>query len=72
MSLCKRAGDDISTCVTTKDFQDWWLTANENIQSYKLGAHFGHYVADAHDERLAVFHVAELNLALQTGVSLER
>ena len=70
--FAKTAGDVISIFVTTKDFQDWWLTANGNIQSLKLGAHFGHYVAAAHDERLAALHVATLNLALQTGVPLER
>ena len=33
--FAKPAGDAIATFVTTKDFQDWWLTANENIQSSK-------------------------------------
>ena len=44
----KTAGDTIATFVTTKDFQDWWLTANESIQSSTSGTHFGHYKAEAH------------------------
>ena len=44
----KTVGGVIATFVTTKDFQDWWLTADENIQSSKSGAHFGHYKAEAH------------------------
>ena len=70
--FAKTAGDMISIFVTTKDFQDWWLTANENIWSSKSGAHFGHYVVAAHEELLAALHVAKLNLVLQTRVPLER
>ena len=62
----------IASFVTTKDFQDWWLTVNENIQSSKSGAHFGHYKAAAHNDYLSALHVSQLNLALQTGVPLER
>ena len=36
--FAKTAGDAIATFVTTKDFQDWWLTANGNIQLSKSGA----------------------------------
>ena len=28
--------------VHLDDFQGWWKGANENIQSSKLGSHFGH------------------------------
>ena len=34
--FAKTVEDVISTFVTTKDFQDWWLTADENIQLSKL------------------------------------
>ena len=47
--FAKTAGDVISTFDTMKDFQGWWPTANENIQSSKSGVHFGHYVAAVHD-----------------------
>ena len=68
----KTAGDVIVSFVTMKDLQDWWLTANKNIQSSKSGAHFGHYKVAAHDEHLLALHVAKLKLALQTGIPLER
>ena len=41
--FAKTVEDIIATFVTTKDFHDWLLTADENIQSSKLGAHFRHY-----------------------------
>ena len=66
------AEDVISTFVTTKDFQDWWLTSDETIQSSKSGAHFGHYKAAAYDDYLSALHVAKLNLALASGKPLER
>ena len=68
----KTADDVVSTFVTTKDFQDWWLTCDETTQSSKSGAHFSHYKAAAHDDYLSALHVAKLNLALASGKPLER
>ena len=68
----RTVGGVVSTFVATKDFQEWWLTANENIHLSKSGAHFGHYKAAAHNDYLSALHVAKLNLALQTGVPLKK
>ena len=70
--FAKTAEDVIATYVTTKDFQDWWLTVDENIQLSKSGAQFGHHKAATHNDYLSALHVAKLNLALQIGVLLER
>ena len=67
----KTVEDLITTFITNKYFQDWWLTADENIQSSKLGAHFGHYKAAAHNNYISTLHIAKLNLALQTGVPIK-
>ena len=69
--FAKTAEDMIVTFVTTKDFQDWWLTVDENIQSSRPGAHFGHYKSVAYNDYLSALHIVELNLALQTGVLLK-
>jgi hypothetical protein len=66
------ADDVISTFVTTDDFQEWWLRADEDIQSSKSGCHFSHYKAAAHNDYLSALHCAKLNLALRTGVPLTR
>lgn len=69
----KTADDVVSTHVTTKDFQDWWLTANEDIQSSKSGCTFSHcYKAAAHSSYLSALHCVKLNLALKTGTLLEQ
>ena len=41
------AEEGVTTFVTSKDYKDWWLTADEDIQSSKSGIHFGHYKAAA-------------------------
>ncbi len=61
----------ISTYITTKNFQTWWLTENENIQSSKSGIYFRHYNAAAYSDYLSALHVTKLNLSLKTGVPLE-
>ena len=70
--FAKTAEEVIKTFVQREDFQEWWLTANENISSSKSGAHFGHYKAAAHSDYLSALHTAKLNLALETGTPLER
>ena len=48
------SGEELSTFVTTSDFQYSWRCANENIQSSRSGLHFGHYKAAAHCDYLSV------------------
>ena len=66
------ADDGILTQVTTDDFREWRLKADEDIQSSRSGCHFSHYKAAAHNEYLLALHCAKLNLALRTGVPLTR
>ena len=71
--IFKQTSEDlVSTFVTTNDFQSWWLTADEDIQSSKSGCHFSHYKAAAHNDYLSALHCAKLNIALRTGVPLKR
>jgi len=70
--FAETAEDGVATFVTSKDYKDWWLTADEDIQSSKSGIHFGHYKAAAYNEYLTSLHVAKLNLILSTGIPLER
>ena len=62
----------IQTSITRADFQDWWRTAKEAIQSSKCGYHFGHYIAAAENDYLTALHTARINLALETGIPYER
>ena len=41
--------EEVVDFVTTTDFQQFWLHADEEIQSSKSGIHFGHYKAAARD-----------------------
>ena len=68
----KTVDDLVDTRVTSETFRAWWLGANENIQSSKSGCHFAHYMAAAENKWLTALHVAKLNLALETGVPLDR
>ena len=43
----KTVNDMVNTRVTSETFHNWWLRANKNIQSSKLGCHFAHYMAAA-------------------------
>ena len=58
--------------LQTEDFQSWWLRSNEDIQSSPSLLHFGHYCCAAHEEYLSTIHTAKLNLALATGIGLDR
>jgi hypothetical protein len=66
------AGSKIELFIRTDEFQQWWKTANEDIQSSYSGKHFGHYMAAAHDDYLSTLHVAKMNLALQVGIPYTR
>ena len=66
------AGRKIELFIRTDEFQQWWKTANEDIQSSYSGKHFGHYMAAAHDDYLSTLHVAKMNLALQVGIPYTR
>ena len=71
--FCHTAADDdvISTYVTTDEFRDWWLRADEDIQSSKSGCDdLSHYKAAAHNEYRSALHCAKFNLALHTGILL--
>ena len=62
----------VATHVKRRDFQSWWKTADENVSSSKSGAHFGHYKVAAFNDYLTALHVVKINLALATGIPLER
>ena len=64
----KTAESMITTFITHRYFQTWWLTSREDIQSSKSGTHFGHYKTAAQNDYLSVLHVTRLNLALKTGI----
>ena len=61
-----------ATCITTKTFQDWWKTANENIMSLMYGVHFSHYKIAVYSDLPTSLHVAKLNLVLSSSEFLDR
>ena len=70
--FARTSEEAIDIHITRKEFQEWWLTANEDIQSSKSGCHFSHYKVAAENDYLSALHVARLNLALETGIPYER
>jgi hypothetical protein len=63
---------ELSSFVSTEDFQYSWKHINENIQSSRSGLHFAHYKAAAHCDYLSALHAAKLSLAASTGMPLDR
>jgi len=51
------------TFFNKEDFQDFWLHANEDIQSSESGIHFGHYKAASYNKFLFSMNAAKLTLA---------
>jgi hypothetical protein len=64
--------EEVVDFVTTTDFQQFWLHADEQIQSSKSGIHFGHYKAVACDRFFLALQAAKLTLAATTGIPLAR
>ena len=68
----QKTTEEISTFVSTDDFQYFWQRADEFIQSSYSNVHFGHYKAISHDRFLSSLQAAKLTLAAKTGIPLER
>ena len=68
----KIANETITSFVKKKEFQDWWRTANEDIQSSMEGIHFGHLKTAAWNDQLTSLYIAKLNASLRGGFPLER
>ena len=64
--------EEVVDFVTTTDFQQFWLHADEEIQSSKSGIHFGHYKAAVRDRFLSALQAAKLTLVAMTGIPLAR
>jgi hypothetical protein len=62
--------EEVTDFVTTTDFQQFWLHAKEDMQSFELGCHFGHYKAAAHDRYFSALYASKLTLAATTGIPL--
>jgi hypothetical protein len=67
-----RSAEEISTRVSTADFQYFWQHCDEFIQSSFSHVHFGHYKAIARDKFLSSLEAAKLSLSARTGIPLER
>ena len=68
----QRTTEEISTFVSTEDFQYYWRRADEFVQSSYSNIHFGHYKAIAHDRFLSSLQAAKLSLSARTGIPLDR
>ena len=42
-----------TTSITSKSFQDWWKTPNENTRSSMCGIYFSHYKTAATNDLLS-------------------
>lgn len=64
--------NEVVTMVTAEDFQRYWLTAREVTSSSYSNMHFGIYMANARNMKLATLHAAKLSLAAKLGITLDR
>jgi hypothetical protein len=64
--------EEVCNFVTTEDYQFFWSTADEFIQSSYSNIHFGHYKAIARDRYLSALQAAKLSLAARTGIPMDR
>lgn len=66
------SSEDISTLVSSKDFQQFWLKAREETASSYSNLHFGMYMANAQSDKLSAIHAVKLTLAAKLGIPLKR
>ena len=66
------SAEEVADFVSTQDYQFYWQTANEDIQSSESGLHYSHYKAQSFDRHLSSMQAAKLSLAAKTGVPLSR
>ncbi len=64
--------DSIGIKITKEDHRGHWRTAQEETSSFKLGMHFGHYMAGSLSEYIDHFHTLKATLLLHYGLVLDR
>ena len=67
----KIANETITSFVRKKEFQDWWRTANGDIQFSMTGIHFSHLKTTAWNDLLTNLYIAKLNAGLKGGFPLD-
>jgi hypothetical protein len=68
----KMSKQEVENIISTKEFQQYWRRANENIQSSASGIHFGHLKAAGFDKFLSSIYATKLSLASTSGIPLKR
>ncbi len=66
------SGAEISTIITTEDFQDFWRRVDERMSSSFSGVTFSHYKAAATNPMLSAIHAAYLTACARRGLPLAR
>ena len=68
----KMSRQEVENIISTKEFQQYWRRANENVQSSASGIHFGHLKAAGFDKFLSSIYATKLSLASTSGIPLKR
>jgi hypothetical protein len=66
------SGIEISTLVTTEDFQNYWQVVDKQTSSSISGATFPHYKAAAFHRTLLAMHAAYMGACAKKGIPLSR
>jgi hypothetical protein len=66
------SGAEVSTMITTEDFQNFWRRVDERTSSSYSGITFSHYKAAAHHKMLSAMHAAYLTACARKGIPLKR
>ena len=72
ITFSQMSGTEVSTMITTEDFQNFWWRVDERTSSSYSGITFSHYKAAAHHDMLAAMHAAYLTACARKGIPLKR
>ena len=71
-TFMQMSGIEISTLVTTEDFQNYWQVVDEQTSSSISSATFSHYKAAAFHCMLLAMHAAYMGACAKKGIPLSR
>jgi hypothetical protein len=71
-TFSRMSGAEISTIITTKDFQDFWRWVDERISSSFSRVTFSHYKAAATNPMLSAMHATYSTACARRGLPLAR
>jgi len=72
ITFSQMSGAEVSTMITTEDFQNFWRRVDERTSSSYSRITFSHYKAAAHHKMLSAMHAAYLTACAKKGIPLKR